>query len=47
MNAAGLVGVAPPTMKRFVERASRLYEQGATQSRIGEYARVAAEAITR
>ena len=39
MNAAGLVGVAPPTMKRFVERVNQLYEQGADASRIGEYVR--------
>ncbi len=27
------------TVERMVERVSRLYEQGATASRIGEYAR--------
>lgn len=31
---AGLTGVAPPTLKRFAERVRRLYEQGASQSRI-------------
>jgi len=39
MNAAGLTGVAPPTMERFVERINRLYEQGAGVYRIGEYVR--------
>ena len=39
MKAAGLVGVAPPTMKRFVERVSRLYEQGADAVRVGKYVR--------
>ncbi len=39
MNAAGLTGVAPPTMERFVERVNRLYEQGAGAYRIGEYVR--------
>ena len=32
------LGVAWVTVERFVERVSRLYEQGATASRIGEYA---------
>ena len=32
------LGVARVTVERFVERVSRLYEQGATASRIGEYA---------
>ena len=39
MNAAGLVGVAPPTIERFVERINRLYEQDAGVYRIGEYVR--------
>jgi len=39
MNAAGLTGVAPPTWKRFVVRVNRLYEQGTTSSRIGDYVR--------
>ena len=38
MNAAGLVGVASPTLERFVARVSRLYEQGALH-RIGDYVR--------
>ncbi|MGK7901502.1 MAG: hypothetical protein AB4352_08830 [Hormoscilla sp.] len=33
------LGVAPVTVERFAERAARLYEQGATASRIREYAR--------
>lgn len=33
------LGVAPVTVERFAERVSRLYEQGATASRIWEYAR--------
>lgn len=36
---AGL-GVAPKTVERFVERVSRLYEQGADFCRIGEYVRL-------
>lgn len=39
INKAGLVGVAPPTTKRFVERVRRLYEQGADLCRIGDYVR--------
>jgi RNA-directed DNA polymerase len=39
MNAAGLVGVAPPTVGRFVERVNRLYERGASARCIGEYVR--------
>ena len=35
----GLVGVARQTVERFVERATRLYEQGADSERIGEYVR--------
>ena len=35
--SAGLVGVAVQTVERFVERATRLYEQGADAIRIGEY----------
>jgi hypothetical protein len=38
-DAAGLAGIALPTRERFVERIHRLYEQGATASRIGEYVR--------
>ena len=30
IESAGLVGVAPPTVERFVERVNRLYEQGAS-----------------
>lgn len=33
------LGVAPQTLERFVERMTRLYEQGAGTVRIGEYAR--------
>jgi hypothetical protein len=32
----GLAGVARQTVERFVERATRLYEQGADPERIGE-----------
>jgi RNA-directed DNA polymerase len=39
MNEAGLTGVAPPTKKRFIERVRQLYEQGAGESRIGQYVR--------
>jgi len=39
INSAGLVGVAPPTVERFVERVNRLYEQGADAIRIDEYVR--------
>ena len=39
MNSARLVGVAPPTVERFVERVNRLYEQGASQRCIGQYVR--------
>ncbi|MCH7686654.1 MAG: group II intron reverse transcriptase domain-containing protein [Planctomycetes bacterium] len=39
INSAGLVGVAPPTVERFVERVNRLYEQGASLRCIGEYVR--------
>ena len=35
----GLIGVARQTVERFVERATRLYEQGADIDRIGEYVR--------
>ena len=35
----GLIGVAQQTVERFVQRATRLYEQGADSERIGEYAR--------
>ena len=35
----GLTGVARPTRVKFVERVSRLYEQGATEGRIGDYVR--------
>ena len=34
-----LTGVATPTKQKFVERVSRLYEQGATVNRIGDYVR--------
>ena len=34
-----LIGVAQQTVTRFVERATRLYEQGADMDRIGEYVR--------
>ena len=33
-----LTGVAPPTLERFVERVTWLYEQGAL-TRLGEYVR--------
>lgn len=33
------LGVVPKTLERFVERVSRLYEQGAVCCRIGEYVR--------
>ncbi len=35
----GLAGVARQTIERFVERATRLHEQGADSERIGEYVR--------
>ncbi len=38
MNAAGLVGIAPPTIKRFVERIHQLYEQDVLKH-IGQYVR--------
>lgn len=38
-KASGLTGVARPTRERFAERIHRLYEQGATACRIGEYVR--------
>jgi len=38
-GSEGLIGVARPTIERFVERATRLYEQGADVDRIGEYVR--------
>jgi hypothetical protein len=37
--SAGIVGIAPQTRKRFVERLTRLYEQGAPVERIGNYVR--------
>jgi hypothetical protein len=33
------LGIARPTVERFVERARRLYEQGADRLRIDEYVR--------
>jgi retron-type reverse transcriptase len=38
-DATGLVGVAPTTYERFVKRVNRLYEQGASARRIGDYVR--------
>ena len=38
-NEAELTDVAQPTRERFVQRFRQLHEQGATQSRIGEYVR--------
>ena len=35
----GLIGVAPPTVDRFVARVNRLYEQGASLQCIGQYVR--------
>ena len=37
--SAGIVGIAPQTRKQFVERLTRLYEQGASVERIGDYVR--------
>ena len=37
--SAGIVGIAPQACKRFVERLTRLYEQGAPPERIGDYVR--------
>ena len=37
--SAGIVGIAPQARKRFVERLTRLYEQGASVERIGDYVR--------
>ena len=39
IKSARLVGVAPPTVERFVERVNRLYEQGASLRCIGDYIR--------
>ena len=33
------LGIAPPTVERFDERARRLYEQGADAARIDQYVR--------
>ena len=38
-SSAGL-GIAPQTIERFVERMTRLYEQGVGAIRIGEYVRL-------
>lgn len=38
-RSVGLTGVAQQTVERFVERATRLHEQGKDAVRIGEYAR--------
>jgi hypothetical protein len=38
INTSGL-GIAPKTWARFVERVTRLYEQGAESPRIGDYVR--------
>ena len=38
-SAAGMAGIALPTRQRFVQRIHQLYEQGATESRIGDYVR--------
>lgn len=38
-SSNGLISVAQKTIERCVERANRLYEQGADQVRIGEYVR--------
>ena len=38
-NEHGLVGIAPQTRQKFVERIRQLYEQGASFTRIGEYVR--------
>ena len=35
----GIVGIVPQTRKRSVERLRRLYEQGASVERIGDYVR--------
>ena len=35
----GIVGIAPQARKRFVERLTRLYKQGASVERIGDYVR--------
>ena len=37
--SVGIVGIAPQTRKRFVERLTRLYEKGAPPERIGKYVR--------
>jgi len=39
INAAGMLGAAPPTVTRFVARVIRLYEQGASSRCIGDYVR--------
>ncbi|MGB2938668.1 MAG: reverse transcriptase/maturase family protein [Phycisphaerae bacterium] len=38
-SSVGLTGIARRTVERFVERAGRLYEQGAGEERIGQYVR--------
>lgn len=39
ITSAGIVGIAPQARMRFVERLTRLYEQGASVERIGNYVR--------
>jgi len=36
-GSLGLIGLATKTIHNFIERISRLYEQGASFLRIGEY----------
>ncbi len=38
-HACGLAGIAEPTRQNFVSRITQLYEQGASQERIGDYVR--------
>jgi hypothetical protein len=39
ITTPGIVGVAKKTLERFVERVTRLYEQGADSARIADYVR--------
>jgi RNA-directed DNA polymerase len=39
ITTPGIVGVAKKTLERFVERVTRLYEQGADPDRIADYVR--------
>ena len=38
-GALGLIGLVTKTIQNFIERIARLYEQGASKTRIGQYVR--------